>query len=211
MTTAADLLPPNATPAERAIAASLHATLPVPLRQIMDPNATPTAWLPWLAAHDSVDLWFEDWAVARKRQMVNLAPTLARLTGTVAGPQAFLNFVDGTILDRIAYPTRFVMNRAVIGRTPIGHPTFTARYLVRVVTVKPPRAFVIGRSAMGNQRIKTPSREPFRRCRIALTASKSPDTEYRVDFAHQRVITLDSGIPMNGSIRIGQYVPRAKL
>jgi P2-related tail formation protein len=206
-----DLLPASSGAYERTAASAILASLPVPIRQVMSPEQTPVPFLPFLAAHRGVDLWYNDWAESRKRQMAAAAPTLAAIKATSAAPAAFLAYVDGTVVDRIAYPTRFVMNRSVIGRTPIGHPNFTARYLVRVLTTKPPRAFVIGRSPMNRRALKTPSREPFLRCLAALRVSKSSDTVYRVDFAHQRVISIDDAPLMDGSVRIGQYVPRNKL
>lgn len=55
----ATLLPPNATPLERAVAtACIPATdLPVPLRDLWDPAACPAPLLPWLAWAWSVEYW----------------------------------------------------------------------------------------------------------------------------------------------------------
>nr|WP_281414904.1 phage tail protein I [Aurantimonas sp. DM33-3] len=204
-------MPGNAAPFEIAVTEAMTDVLPVPIREIMDPATAPAAFLPFLAAHESVDLWFEDWSDDRKRAMIAQALQLAALKGTPAASQAFLDFVDGQILDKISYPSRFVLGRSAIGRHPIGHPAFVARHLVKVETFKPPRALVAGRSVLGRAVLRTPSRERIRRCRVALTVAKAPDTEYRADFAHGRKIRLDDAVPLDGTYRIGQYLDRVKL
>lgn len=226
-------LPPGALPFERALAAGFTDVLPVPYRVLLDPSTTPAGWLPFLAAHRSVDLWFDDWPDARKRAVVEAALLDARLKGTRAGTMRFLSYVDATLVDTVAYPARFVLGRAVIGRTPIGHAPFLARHLVRVETTRKPRAFVIGRSALASRDqieaavphlivtsggevihgsiLGTPSREPLRRCLTALRAAKAPETEIRVDFGHHRRLTLADAPPLDGSMRLGAFVARTHL
>lgn len=204
-------LPSNATAFERAAGEGFSDVLPVPIREIVNPFQTPVAFLPFLAAHESVDLWFSDWVEARKRAMVAEAPVLARFKGTRHGAIRFLSYVDAEIIHAISYPARFVLGRAIIGHTPIGHPPFVARYLVKIVTHKPPRAHVIGRSPIGRRVLRTPSREPFNRALAALRAAKAPETEYRVSFAHKRPIQLSDGIPLDGSYRLGGYIDRRFL
>lgn len=211
MTTAALLLPRNATAYERALATALTDVLPVPIRSVVDPQTAPVAFLPFTAEHESVDLWFEDWAVQRKRDMIEASPVLATLKGTRDGTVEFLRFVDAEVLDIVAHPSRFVFRRAVVARTPIGHPAFVARHLVRVHTIVPPRAFVIGRAVVGRARLRTPSREPFRRVLVAMRVAKSPDTEYRVDFAHKRQLQLSDGSLLSDDFLLGQFIDRSKL
>ncbi|WP_262027573.1 phage tail protein I [Microvirga sp. Mcv34] len=206
-----ELLPQNALEFERALAVALTDDLPVPLREIMDPDRTPAAFLPFLAAHKSVDLWFSDWPEERKRRMLREAIRFARMKGTRAGALLALSYVDATLLDAISYPAPMIFGKAVLGRTPIGHPPFLARFLVKVPTVKPPRSFVMGRSAIGTARLKTPSDEPFRRVREAIRAAKAPETEYRLDFAHKRSLQLSDGPALVDAVRLGAYVPRNKL
>ncbi|WP_019998714.1 phage tail protein I [Aureimonas ureilytica] len=207
-----EILYNEAAPFERALAEAFTDTLPIPIRDLLDPDRTPEAFLAFLAASESVDLWFADWPLARKREMVRAARNgLAALKGTRAGPDAFIRFVDGVILDRITYPKRFVFGRARIGRTPIGHPAFAARYLVKVATVRPPRSFVMGRGWLGQGHLRTPTREPIRRCLQALAASKGDATEYRSDFAHHRMLRLDDAPPLDGSLCLGAYVPRVRF
>lgn len=211
MTDAADLLPDNARPFEQALAYAMTDTLPVPIAQTLDPSRTPARFLPWLAVHDGVRLWFSDWPETRRRQVIGEAPRAAWLVGTRPGAVTFLGYVDGHLLDAVAYPTRFVFGRARVGRAPIGHPPWLARYLVRVRTLTPPRALVGGRTVLGRSRLRTPSREPRRRCLAALVAAKAPETEYRVDFGHARPLMLADGPPLDGTFHLGAYVARRKL
>lgn len=200
------ILPPRATPLERSFVRGLYDVLPVPLREIVDPDETPAAFVPWLASHESVDLWFDDWPLSRKRAMVKEAPTLAWKKGTRDGSRRFLSYVDGRIERAIAYPSRFVMGRAKVGPTPIGHPAFLARYLLKVDTTTPLRALVGTRAVLGRHRLKTPSREKFRRCYVALRASKAPETQYLADFAYKRPLRLSDGAPLNGQFHLGDHV-----
>lgn len=205
------LLPGGSKPFTVAIAAAMTDTLPVPIREAVDPLRTPAAFLPFLAAHESVDLWFDDWPEARKRAMVAEAPVLAGKKGTRAASARFLSYVDAELVATVAYPARFVFGRARIGRTPVGHSAFVARYLLKIVTHTPPRAFVIGRSPMGRRLLKTPSREPFKRALAALRVAKAPETEYRADFAHKRPLQLSDGPLLDGSYRLGDFVSRRTL
>jgi phage tail P2-like protein len=80
-----ELLPPNATKAERAIAAATGRISDVPLlvRESWDPDTCPVALLPWLAWAYSVDEWHPDWSEETKRQAVRDAFRLNRKKGTV--------------------------------------------------------------------------------------------------------------------------------
>ena len=81
-----DLLPPNATPAERRLAtvAANACDLPVEvLRTLWDPHTCPAWRLPSLAAERSVDRWDENWPKATKRKVIANAPFVHRHKGTV--------------------------------------------------------------------------------------------------------------------------------
>lgn len=207
----AELLTREAGPFEAAAAAGHGGALPVPIAAILDPATTPAAFLPFLAGHESVDLWFSDWSDARKRQAIADGLADAGLKGTRAGAIRFLAYVDATLVDAIAYPARFRFGSALVGRTPIGHPPFVARYLVRLATFAPPRALINARAVIGRARLKTPSREPFRRVLMAARVAKAPETQVRVDFQHARMITIADGIPLDGSYTLGAFVERTKL
>lgn len=215
------LLPSSSGPFERAIAAGMSDDLPVPYAQIMDPYQSPERFLPWLAAHHSVDLWFDDWTIDRKREMIAQcagvstvypdSPPLGELKGTLAGLKRYLEFVDAEIIDRIAHPTRFTMGRGVIGRTPIAHQAFTAHYLVRVVLPRPANAFQIGRSAFGRAALRTVDLEPLRRAKRAMTIAKTPETLYSATFAWRRPITFNDNILIDGSHVFGGFKDRPRL
>lgn len=211
MTSAADLLPASAAPFENALAKAMTDTLPVPLREALDPATAPAELLPFLAVHDGVRLWFSDWNEARKRSVISASLTDCWLVGVRGGAVRYLSYVDASLVDAIAYPARFVMGRAIVGRTPIGHAPFLARYLVKVETRKPPRALVMRRGVLGRARLKTPGREPLDRCLAALRVAKSPETEIRVDFGHARQIRLSDGVPLDGTYRLGAFITRTKL
>lgn len=208
---AQDLLHDAAGPMLRALAAAFTDELPVPIRQIMDPATTPAAFLPFLAAHRSVDLWFDDWPEARKRRMVDEAVKLAALKGTRAAAAAFLDFVDATIVHKRAYPSRFPVGRIAAGRTPIQFPTFTAQYLLKVALRAPPRAEIVGRTAIGRAAVQPFDFERLRRAKRAIVVSKAPETAYTVTFAHRVPVTLDDGFDLAAGHALGSFKDRITL
>ncbi|MCW2319314.1 P2-related tail formation protein, partial [Rhodoblastus acidophilus] len=163
--------------------------LPVPVRQVVDPAQTPADFLPWLAGHESVDLWFSDWSEVRKRTVIANAWRDAAWKGTRAGAVAFLSYVDAELLDVVAYPRPFIVGRAAMG-APVNHPPFLARYLVKVDTVEPGNAFVMGRAAVGRAAARNPDMTPINRCLTALRAARAPETQIRVSFAHRRPLSI---------------------
>ncbi|MDH7802235.1 phage tail protein I [Rhizobium sp. AN70] len=205
---------------EKALIAGMTDDLPIPYDVIMDPYRTPARFLPWLAAHHSVDLWYDDWSEERKREMIAQcaglstdypASPLAALKGTLVGLKRYLAFVDADIIDRIAHPARFTFGRAVIGRTPIAHQPFTAHYLVHVTLRAPKNHFQIGRSAFGRAALTSVDLEPIRRARRAMVTAKTPDTLYTVTFAWRRPITLQDAVMIDGGTSPGGYRQRQYL
>ena len=97
------LLPPNATPAEIAIAGltSHVRDLPVPIRDLWNPATCPPAFLPWLAWSLSVDNWRSDWPEATKRAVIAASPRVHRLKGTVAALKTALTAVAGDLPVRL--------------------------------------------------------------------------------------------------------------
>jgi len=81
------LLPPNASPLERALDSAIEARLdavdPGPIRDLWDAAACPAALLPWLAWAWSVDDWDDAWPEAVKRLIVAGAIAVHRTKGTV--------------------------------------------------------------------------------------------------------------------------------
>lgn len=207
----AAVLPPSAGVFDRLAVATATEPLPVPVREVLDPAETPARFLPFLAFHESVDLWFSDWSEARKRAVVAAAPDLARRKGTRSGSEAFLAFVDTELLDAVAFPAPFVFGRAKVRRTPIGHPAFVARYLLKTETRKPPRALVFRRGSLASARVRSADRDPLRRALVALRAAKAPETEIRADFAHKRELRISDAPPLDGTFRLGEYLDRVRL
>jgi P2-related tail formation protein len=205
---------------EKALIAGMTDDLPIPYDIIMDPYRTPARFLPWLAAHHSVDLWYDDWSEERKREMIAQcagvstdypASPLAALKGTLVGLKRYLAFVDADIIDRIAHPARFTFGRAVIGRTPIAHQPFTAHYLVHVTLRAPKNHFQIGRSAFGRAALTSVDLEPIRRAKRAMVTAKTPDTLYTVSFAWRRPITLQDAVKIDGGTSPDSYRQRQHL
>ncbi|KTT50089.1 tail protein [Pseudomonas oryzihabitans] len=79
------LLPPNSTPLERLAAEALAGIgeVPVPLRDLADPDRCPEALLPYLAWARSVDRWDSGWSEAIKRQVIKSAYFVHAHKGTI--------------------------------------------------------------------------------------------------------------------------------
>lgn len=88
----ASLLPPNASAAERALAASAArlTALPVPHRTLHDADTAPEALLPWLAWEYSVDEWDTNWAEDQRRGAIAAAIAVHRHKGTIGAVRAGL-------------------------------------------------------------------------------------------------------------------------
>ena len=112
MSDLSDLLPTVSGEFEIAAAKAMSDELPVPIRQAVDPQAAPPAFLPFLAAHNGVRLWYSDWQQARKRLVIGESIIGNFEVGTRAGVERFLGYVDATLVDVISYPKRFVAGRA---------------------------------------------------------------------------------------------------
>ncbi|WP_227369839.1 phage tail protein I [Halomonas sp. M20] len=80
------LLPPNATPLERHVAEALAEIqrVPVPLRQLWNPDTCPAHLLPYLAWAFSVDRWDTTWSEATKRGVVRAAFYVHQKKGTIS-------------------------------------------------------------------------------------------------------------------------------
>ncbi|ADM98769.1 Tail protein I [Dickeya dadantii 3937] len=79
------LLPPGSSPLEHAVAvtgASLEA-VPIPLRQLWNPDTCPVELLPYLAWTLSVDRWDESWTETVKRKVIRDAFFIHRHKGTI--------------------------------------------------------------------------------------------------------------------------------
>lgn len=212
MKRADEILPNDEGPIQNGIAFSASDELPVPIAQILDPFATPARFLPWLAAHNGVRLWWSDWPEERKRRIIDDWPRLASLIGTRAAAVAFLAYVDAEVVAKRSYPARFPVGRMAAGRsTPIRHPAHTAQFLIKVRLRAHPRAICVGRTAVGRGAVLGVDREPLRRARAALVASKAPGSEYSASFAHRSPITVDDGFDLDAGLAFGDFMDRASL
>jgi P2-related tail formation protein len=211
MTSAADLLPSGSSILEHALAEAGADHLPVPVREALDPDEAPANLLPFLAAHESVDLWYSDWPDERKRQMIREAPELATLKGSRAAAARFLPYVDAHIVHKVSHPARDPVGRIAAGITPIQHKDLVARFLLKVPLTAPAHAVCVGRTAVGRAAVRTINREPLRRAMQALVVSKGPYTEYSVTFAHRTTITLDDGIDLDAGQALGAFKDRIRL
>ena len=220
MSNVAVILPSSSGPFERAVAAGMSDDLPVPFAELLDPYQTREDLLPWLAAHHSVDLWYDDWPVERKREIIaqyagvsTIYPgeSLPELKGTHEGVLRYLAFVDATVLDSVSYPARFVLGKSSLSFTPLNHPAFKARWLVRVDLKKPVNTFVIGRSALGLGALRPVDLTPIHRAKEALRVAKASETEYLVSFAWRRMATFGDDIPFGDGLPFGGYVVRNTL
>lgn len=80
-----DLLPPNATPQERALSElGLRIdALPTPLRDLWDEDICPAGRLPWLASAFSVDEWNAGWNELQQRAFIKSSVAVHRTKGTI--------------------------------------------------------------------------------------------------------------------------------
>lgn len=80
-----DLLPPNATQAERALAQTVAriSSVSAPQRSVWNAETCPSALLPWLAWAFSVDQWDVSWSEAQKRAAIKAAVNVQRHKGTI--------------------------------------------------------------------------------------------------------------------------------
>jgi len=85
MSDVASLLPSNASTAERATeqAAARLGAVPLPLREVTDPDACPPALLPWLAWSWGIDEWDDGWSEDVKRESVRKAYAIHAHKGSV--------------------------------------------------------------------------------------------------------------------------------
>jgi phage tail P2-like protein len=91
------LLPPNATPLERALegVTARIGDVAAPLDTLLDPALIEAAWLPWLAWALSADSWDADWTEAVKREAVAGSIALHRIKGTRLSVETVLARFDG--------------------------------------------------------------------------------------------------------------------
>lgn len=95
-----DLLPPNSTPAERALSEAISriGDVPVMVRQMWDADKIPLPLLPWLAWAYSVDEWDSKWTETQKRAAVKSALRVQRQKGTIGAVRQALEALGLSIV-----------------------------------------------------------------------------------------------------------------
>ncbi len=93
------LLPPNATPQERALEAATAgiSNVPIPAPAIIDPDTCPEALLPWLAWALSLDDWDATWPLRIKRAQTKAAISIQRHKGTANSVRKVVEAFGGAL------------------------------------------------------------------------------------------------------------------
>ena len=156
------LLPPNASPVERAIESvtARMAEVPVPLRALWNPDTCPAPLLPWLAWALSIDAWKAYWPESVKRQRLRAAFEIQRRKGTAESVRKVVQAFGGAVQLREWFqrdppgpPHTFEMVLTLMGT---GGEVATAQYvddvIAEVARTKPVRShftFTQGVQALG--------------------------------------------------------------
>lgn len=96
------LLPPNASPLERAVEAADAAILSMVMLHglLKDPWLCPEKFLPWLAWELSLDTWNSDWPLHIKRQRIASAIDIQRHKGTAGSVREVIESFGGSVVIR---------------------------------------------------------------------------------------------------------------
>ena len=97
------LLPPNATPIERALEKALGErmdALPTPVRDVWNADVIPLATLPWLAWGVGKRSWNAEWPEAVRRNIVKTAIPTARRMGSVQSVRDVVAAFGGSLAIR---------------------------------------------------------------------------------------------------------------
>jgi phage tail P2-like protein len=87
------LLPNNATPQETALelATARIGDVPVPVKDVWNPDTCPADLLPWLAWAFSVDVWSNKWSEAQKRGAIKASYAVHNRKGTAGALRSGLS------------------------------------------------------------------------------------------------------------------------
>ena len=89
-----NLLPPNSTALERALATVTNKRfdqLPVPIRSLWNADSCPVDLLGWLAWAVSVDVWRDEWSEAQKREAIRSSFFVHTHKGTIGAVRRALD------------------------------------------------------------------------------------------------------------------------
>ncbi|WP_341772384.1 phage tail protein I [Burkholderia pseudomallei] len=95
---ATSLLPPNATALERRLADTNAriSDIPVDIGALMDPDAIPLRFLPWLAWHLGVETWKDYWPEQVKRARVKAAAAVREVCASFGANVAMREWFEKT-------------------------------------------------------------------------------------------------------------------
>lgn len=93
----ATLLPPNASPQERALVRAAVQPLPVRITDLWNPDTCPADLLPWLAWALSIDTWKPYWPESIKRARIRVAIEVQRAKGTVKAVRQVVQSFGGSV------------------------------------------------------------------------------------------------------------------
>jgi len=104
------ILPPSATPAERALEAAIVAGKPdlSPIGQLMSAQTCPAELLGWMAWAFSIETWGADWSEEAKRQAIASSIEVHRRKGTIGSVRRALaaaGYGDAEIIERFGHET----------------------------------------------------------------------------------------------------------
>lgn len=144
-----NLLPPNATNLEIALSCAMQSpALPMPVKDLWNPDTCPAGLLPWLAWSLAVDNWSDDWTEAAKRQRIKSAIWIHKHKGTVAAVETALDALGAAATitewwqtDPPGTPHTFAIDVAATDLTPDQRRAPYIASVIREVTrVKPLRS-----------------------------------------------------------------------
>lgn len=175
-----DLLPPNSTAAERALAgvsARIDA-IPVPIDTLWNADLCPAALLPWLAWTLSVDVWRDSWTDARKRTAIRNALPRHRTKGSIGAVRRALADLGygGAIIHEGAPPALYDGSIAYDGSRVYAGAGSWAQYAVEIPGGLSPEDF----AALGESLATV---APARCHLISLTTAPDP-SDPLYDAAH---------------------------
>ncbi|WP_292959690.1 phage tail protein I [Novosphingobium sp. UBA1939] len=161
--TTASLLPPNATPLERALdllAQIRLGAIDTPFRALWSPQDCPEAVLPWLAWALSIDQWDSAWPLNIRRARVASAIAIQRRKGTRQSVADVVNSFGGNVVIREwwektppATPHTFSLTVSLGGQSDaVPGAEFIDAVISEVARTKPARShfdFTVGLSARG--------------------------------------------------------------
>jgi phage tail P2-like protein len=183
-----DLLPPNATEYEKAVATvcSEANDLPIDIKKLWNPDECPENFLPWLAWALSVDFWDDLWPPEIKRNVIKASFDVHKIKGTPKSIKMLLeaagygeaNIVEGRV------KTKLDGTYKLDGIKTCGDQSTWADNVI-----------------IFNQAISNRMAEQFTRLFAAVAPARSRLHELR----YHRTLKCDGEIKLNGNYKLGAF------